>query len=102
MDGEEPQEEAICNACGGIRPSFGGKINPMLLKYAKWDIESNGSFLELNGALYTKPIETRVKLTGTSLGFTFPKALMRYLNLEHGDAVQLIIIPDPQRDKRRK
>lgn len=91
------EEPHICHSCGGIRPSFGKKINPMLLKYAQWDIDSTGSFLELNGALFTKPIKTRVKKTGTALGFTFPKALMSYLNLEAGDAVQLIIMPDKQR-----
>lgn len=102
MDGEEPQDEAICNACGGIRPAFGSKINPMLLKYAQWDIEDNGSFLKLNGALYTKPIETRIRKTGTSLMIPFPIAVMRFLDLENGDAVKVIIIPDPERDKRRK
>jgi len=102
MDGDEPQETAICNECGGIRPSFGGKISPMLLKYAQWDIEDNGSFLKLNGALYTKPIATRIRRTGTSLMITFPITVMRYLDLEEGDAVKVIIIPDPERDKRRK
>jgi hypothetical protein len=100
MDGEEPQEQPICNSCGGIRPDFASKVNPKLRKYAEWDIEDDGHFLELNGALYTKPIETRIRLLGTSLGITFPKAIMEYLKLGAGNAIKLIIIPDPERDKR--
>ncbi len=95
------EETHICNSCGRIKPSFGRNVDPKLLKYAEWNLSDNGSFLKMNGALFTKPIETRIRLFGTSLGLTFPKAIMEYLDLKADDAIKLIIIPDPERDERR-
>ena len=97
---DEDDHSVICRSCGHLREPENKNIHPLVRTYTSYKIDSENRFLELNGALYTKPIETRIRTIGTSLGFIMPKALMEYFELEHGDAVKLIIMPDRERDKR--